>query len=234
MPSHRHLLTGLLLAALPLATSAQTSDEAPKSLNWNVTATSEYLFRGISQSDDKPALQAGFDYNFSTGLYAGAWTSTVDFGDSTDAELDTFVGWNRDLGESLNIDLQWIRYNYVGEPAAVDYAYNEWIGILKVSKVYGFTLGYTDDYINTGENGFYYAVAGDWDLGSDYALHAGVGYTVIGGPAKNYLDYSLGVSRKFGVFTVGLNYTDTSKGARTNFGKDAGEEKIGLSVSIEG
>ncbi len=233
MPNHCRLFAGLLLSALPLMANAEPEEET-KSLSWNVAATSEYLFRGISQSDDQPALQAGFDYAFSNGVYAGAWSSTVDFGNSTDAEIDTFIGWNHDLGETLNLDLQLIRYGYLGEPAGVDYTYNEWIGILKVSKTYSFTLGYSDNYINTGENSFYYAAAGDWDLGSDYALHAGAGYTMLGGPAKNYLDYSLGIKRKCGLFTLGLMYTGTSNGARKNFGRDASEGKINVTVAIEG
>ena len=224
----------LMVSALPLAASAQDTEESGAGLSWNLTATSEYFFRGISQSDDRPALQAGFDYAFDSGFYAGAWASTVDFGDSTDAELDAFIGWNRDLNTAINLDLQMIRYNYIGEPAGVDYAYNEWIGLLKISDTYLLTLGYTNDYLNADVDSLYFGVGGEWDLGSDYLLTAGVGYTTIDGPGENYFDYSIGVSRTFGLFNIGLSYIDTSSAASRMFGRDASEGKVMLSVTIEG
>ena len=89
---------------------------------------SDYMFRGVSQSDDHPALQLGADYSFASGFYVGVWGSNVDFGDSTDAEIDTFIGWNGDVADGVNLDVMLNRYNYVNEPSDVDYAYNELIG----------------------------------------------------------------------------------------------------------
>ena len=122
----KQLISLALLAMMPLAAQAQEEDES--GFNWNAAATSEYLFRGISQTDDHPAIQAGAGYSWSNGLYLGAWASNVDCGEDTDAEVDTFIGWNGDVTESVNLDVQLVRYNYIGEPAGVDYAYNELIG----------------------------------------------------------------------------------------------------------
>jgi uncharacterized protein (TIGR02001 family) len=55
----------------------------PGSFSANVSVVSEYFFRGLSQTDDAPALQGGFDYSVELAkpisLYAGVWGSNVDF-----------------------------------------------------------------------------------------------------------------------------------------------------------
>jgi uncharacterized protein (TIGR02001 family) len=168
----KQLISLALLALMPLAAQAQEEDSS--GFTWNAAATSEYMFRGISQTDDHPAIQAGAGYSFSNGLYVGGWVSNVDFGsadEDTNAEIDTFVGWNGDLGPT-NLDVQLVRYNYVGEPDGVDYAYNELIGKLTFAENYSATLGYTNDYLNTSTDSIYAAVGGSWDVGAGVNLTA--------------------------------------------------------------
>ena len=173
----KQLISMALLALMPLAAQAQEDDGS--GFNWNAAATSEYMFRGISQTDDGPALQAGAGYSFSNGLYVGGWASNVDFGESTDAEIDTFVGWNGDLNDAVNLDVQLIRYNYVGEPDGVDYAYNELVGKVSFAENYSATLGYTNDFLNTSTDSFYGAVGGSWEVGDGYNITAGLGYSTV-------------------------------------------------------
>lgn len=226
------LISLALLAAMPLVAHAQ--EEADSGFNWNAAVTSEYMFRGISQTDDKPAIQAGAGYSFSNGFYVGAWASNVDFGDETDAEIDTFIGWNGDIAQNVNLDVQLNRYNYVGEPDGLDYAYNELIGKFTFAENYSATLGYTNDYLATGENSIYTAVGGNWTVGYDINLSAGVGYTSNSGPFESYLDYSVGVARDFGPVNVALGYIGSDKKAADLFGKDNAEDKLVLTFSIGG
>lgn len=221
-----------LLAALPLA--AQAQDEDDSGFNWNATLTSEYLFRGISQTDDQPALQAGAGYSFSNGFYVGAWASNVDFGDQTDAEIDGFIGWNGDLNDSTNLDVQLVRYDYVGQPSGVDYAYNELIGKATFNEQYTVTLGYTNDYLNSSENSIYGAFGGSWDVGWDMSLNAGVGYTSNSGGIDDYMDYSIGLSRDFGPVNASLSYVGTDGNAEDLFGEDNAEDKFVLAFSVGG
>lgn len=225
--TRKTLLAALLLAALPGAAAAE-------GFTWNATVASDYLFRGVDQNDDQPALQLGAGYGFSNGLYVGGWASNVDFGDSTDAEYDLFVGWAGDLSDTTSLDVQLVRYDYVGEPSTADYAYNELIGKLGFAENYTATLGYTNDYLNSDEDSFYYNLAGSWEFAQDYTFNAGVGYTTIGGPAENYLDYSIGVSREFGPATVALSYVNTDSNAEDNFGPDNTEDKILLTIAFGG
>jgi uncharacterized protein (TIGR02001 family) len=230
----KQLISLVLLALMPLAAQAQEEDSS--GFNWNAAATSEYMFRGISQTDDHPAIQAGAGYSFSNGLYVGGWVSNVDFGaadQDTDAEIDTFIGWNGDLGPT-NLDVQLVRYNYVGEPDGVDYAYNELIGKLTFAENYTATLGYTNDYLNTSTDSIYAAVGGSWEVGAGVNLTAGLGYTTVQGPEDGYLDYSVGANRDFGPVNIGLGYIGTDNTAEDLFGKDNTEDRLVLTFSVGG
>lgn len=228
----KHLISMALLALMPLAAQAQEDDGS--GFNWNAAATSEYMFRGISQTDDHPAIQAGAGYSFSNGFYVGGWASNVDFGESTDAEIDTFVGWNGDLNDTFNLDVQLVRYNYVGEPDGVDYAYNELIGKVSFAENYSATLGYTNDFLNTDTDSFYGAVGGSWAVGNEVNLTAGLGYTTVQGPEDGYLDYSVGVNRDFGPVNIGLGYIGTDSSGEDLFGKDNAEDKFVLTFAVGG
>jgi uncharacterized protein (TIGR02001 family) len=230
----KQLISLALLALMPLAAQAQEEDSS--GFNWNAAATSEYMFRGISQTDDHPAIQAGAGYSFSNGLYVGGWVSNVDFGaadQDTDAEIDTFIGWNGDLG-ATNLDVQLVRYNYVGEPDGVDYAYNELIGKLTFAENYTATLGYTNDYLNTSTDSIYAGLGGSWEVGAGVNLTAGLGYTTVQGPEDGYLDYSVGANRDFGPVNIGLGYIGTDNTAEDLFGQDNTEDRVVLTFSVGG
>ena len=104
----KNLTTNLTLAAaLTLALSAfggmaHAEDAKPEAkpdneVSYNVALTSDYRYRGVSQSRLDPALQGGVDYVHNpTGLYAGTWLSTIkwtkDLGGSGDVEMDIYGG----------------------------------------------------------------------------------------------------------------------------------------------
>ena len=227
--TRKTLIAALLLAALPGAAAAE-------GFNWNATLASDYLYRGIDQNDDQPALQLGAGYGFENGLYVGAWASNVDFGDgSTDAEIDTFVGWAGDLSDTTSLDVQVVRYNYLNEPNGTDYAYNELISKLGFAENYTFTFGYTNDYFNADIDSYYYTLGGSWDFAEHYTFNAGAGVTVIDqGPLENFIDFSVGVSRAFGPATVALSYVGTDSEGEDNFGPDLSEDKFLLTVGFGG
>ena len=79
-------------AALAVATLAGTASAQDAQVAFNVVGTSDYVFRGFSQTGEDPALQGGVDLTIGS-VYLGAWASNVDFGDSTDAEIDVYGGY---------------------------------------------------------------------------------------------------------------------------------------------
>ena len=226
-------------AAVAQKEAIEPEEEESSNLSWNLALTSDYVFRGITQTDFDPALQGGLDYSFGdTGLYVGAWASNVDFADSEgpDIELDYYIGWNHDLSETLNLDLSLVRYSYMGEQEAYgNIDYNEVIGALAYDEMLTFTVAYANDYSNSGYSSLYYNLAGSWDLGNDFAVNAGVGRTNFSDDVGSYTDWNLGVSRQFGPVNAALNYYDVTGGFIDDvFGDEKASDRVVLTLSIEG
>ncbi len=85
-----------LIATAMLATTATAQAE----ISGNVSMASDYIFRGVSQTDNQMAVQGGFDYEHESGAYIGTWASNVDsnfFDNHTDPEieLDLYAGYSR-------------------------------------------------------------------------------------------------------------------------------------------
>ena len=208
-------LKAALLAALLLAPAVSFAQEAEAESNfsWNAGVVSDYVFRGVSQSNREIALQGGLDYAFGdSGVYVGTWGSTVDYGDydAPDFEADFYIGYNTDLGEKFNLDLMVTRYTYYGEEngyGSIDY--NEFITKFGMKDVATLTLGYSNDYANTGEDYMYANLGNSWDLGKDFSLNASFGRT-FDDTNGDYNDWNVGVSKSFGGVEFGLNYYDTN------------------------
>ena len=98
------LAAATALTALPPVSHAQ---ENP--LSFNVSLTSDYRYRGISQSRLKPALQGGADYALPNGFYVGTWLSTIkwikDAGGGADVEWDLYGGYKGELSPGLGFDV---------------------------------------------------------------------------------------------------------------------------------
>ncbi|WP_301750449.1 TorF family putative porin [uncultured Erythrobacter sp.] len=100
---------------IDLATATGQEEEASDiTLSGSATLTSDYRFRGVSQSDEGMAVQGGFTLAHSSGLYAGAWGSNLSgwgtFG-GANMELDLFAGFKLPVGEgTLDTGLVWYMY----------------------------------------------------------------------------------------------------------------------------
>lgn len=91
-------------------------------LTANIALTSDYIFRGISNSDRKPALQGGIDYAHPDGWYAGSWASSVDFSDGGEAkmEVDAYFGHAGSSGK-FSWNAGWMAFVYPGASSALKY-----------------------------------------------------------------------------------------------------------------
>jgi uncharacterized protein (TIGR02001 family) len=114
---HALVLTGLV----GVPTVAMAAEESPHSLSANVTLTSDYVFRGISQTGGEPAIQGGLDYSHASGFYLGTWASNVgwleDFQgyQKGNVEIDLYGGFRGDIGSTgLTFDVGAIQYMYPG------------------------------------------------------------------------------------------------------------------------
>lgn len=201
----------------------------------NVTLSTDYRFRGVSQTSNNPAVQGAINFNHESGIYAGLWGSNID-GLGT-AEVDATLGYATKLALIPNVkstlDVGYIRYGYFGSgDAAPDNEqpdYNEVFAKLGFSDalIQGDSLiggvNYSNDYFNNSDDFWYFSgtyTAPIVDTG--FGLVAGVGYNVfknkemmaraVGGDGKedNYVDYKAGVN--FGVqgLTAELAWVDNN------------------------
>jgi uncharacterized protein (TIGR02001 family) len=233
------IIAGLTAAALgAAAATAHAADAAPApehTLTGNMGLYSQYIFRGLTQTDRDPALQGGFDYAHSSGFYLGTWASNIswlrDFGAYSNGgslEWDFYGGYKWGFAEDFTLDVGGLYYWYPGDPAP---------GVVKATtfEVYGalswkwLTAKYS---YALSDNVFGVANAdGTWylDLSANVplvdkltlALHYGIqefdGSTPAGvsnDSFASYKDWKVGLSYSLPKdFTVGVFYSDTSMNA---------------------
>jgi hypothetical protein len=116
------------LAAAALVPAFACAQDKPVSFAFNGGVASDYVFRGISQTDEKAQVFGGADATFAGGKgYAGVWASNVDFNNGTNAEVDVYGGFKPTAGP-VTFDLGVIYYGYVGSPSGSHQPYVEFKG----------------------------------------------------------------------------------------------------------
>ena len=80
----------------------------------NVALSSEYMWRGMTQTDGQPAVSGGFDIYGESGAYFGVWGSNVEYGDDAKMELDYYLGYAGELDNGLNYDIGYLLYDFPG------------------------------------------------------------------------------------------------------------------------
>lgn len=219
--------------------AAAAAEEPASNFSWNLGVTSDYVFRGITQTDFDPALQGGLDYAFGgSGWYAGVWASNVDFVavGTPDIEFDAYFGYGTAIAEDWSLDLHAIRYFYFGESdgfGSLDY--NEYFVAVSYAEMITFTVAYANDYANLDYSSTYFGLTGAFDVGNGFSLNAGVGYSDFSKSVGSYTDYNIGVSRSFGPVEAALTYYDTTGNyADSLYGGDNTSDTFVISFKIGG
>ena len=210
------LWTALAAAlAFTLPAHAQESGSA-WSVGGEITAASDYVWRGVSQTQEDPALQLEAYVEHESGFYVGAFASNVDFGDPADGidyELNPYVGWAGELGEGVELDVFLQRVAYPGHNGAdYDIDYTELEASLGFARYYNVGFAYSPDIFNLGAKGWYYTAGAEWPLGETgltLAVQAGH-YDLDEAAGDSYNDWRVGLGRDFGPINAQLQYTDTS------------------------
>lgn len=184
-------------------------------LSGNMTLTSNYVFRGISQTRNLPAVQGSLTYQLPVGVYANVWGSNVKFLD-TDAtvELDSIAGWRGDFWEDYSLDVNFARYNY---PGATELSYNELNSVFNY-KILQLGYSYSGDAFATHGVGRYYLIGLNYDIPPEYiycienvSVHATTGHFTLPRAAGNsYNDYSAWISKGFKNYLLTLQWTGTN------------------------
>lgn len=245
-------LVGAFAAPAFAADSAHT-------VTGNVSLATDYIFRGISQTQHKPALQGGFDYSHASGLYAGTWASNVNwvreggYKSDNSIEMDVYGGFRGAFAGDFTYDLGALYYYYPGDTQSAASFKNTnstevyaSIGWKFISLKYNHTVsnylfgweGTSHDDQKTKGSG-YVDLSASYDLGNGWGVNGHVGHqTIKHNSGASYTDWKLGVSKDVGFGVVALAYTDTNAdgcGKDTNsycwVGKDVSQARGTLSFS---
>lgn len=229
------LRTGLMAAVIGIGMSgAALAEEAaddgfPGTFSGSVTLASEYVFRGISLSDEDPAIQGSLNWHHDSGAYVGVWASSGEFAEGS-IEADYYLGFGNEVN-GVSYDVSVVYYTYPGDEGNFNYV--EFIG----------KVGY-DFGVAAVTGGVGYVPDGHHAYSDDYAayffsdvtvpipntpLSAGfhIGYTSFGSSDfKDYTEWSAGLYATVVGLNLGLVYQDTDI---SNF--DNADSRVVFSIS---
>jgi uncharacterized protein (TIGR02001 family) len=218
------LVSALLVATTTLMASDESSD---LEMSANVAMTSDYIWRGMTQSGNAPAIQGGFDASFK-GLYAGVWASNVDFGkeDKATTEFDFYLGYSNNIS-NLTYDIGFIQYAYPTTTDELNFG-EAVLGLEYDFKVMSISATY---YLGVDTNDVE-NVEDDWEpednteFGISIPLPLAITIDGTYGQYNKTGDYySAGLSRTFGKFDFSLAYTGMKYDDKTK-GEDGKEDNV--------
>jgi uncharacterized protein (TIGR02001 family) len=211
--------TDLIVTPAPVANAATDTkpDQYPllKNLSGTMALVTNYVFRGVSQSRNLPAVQGGLTYTFPINLYLNVWGSNVNFtssnGSVATVEFDTLIGYRNTYGDNLSYDISVARYNYPGARFA---NYNEINGVLNYY-IFQAGISYSANVYNVHKGGTYYTGGINYDIPSRMAfglcnlnLLAMMGhYTLPRAAGNSYNDYNIQLSKGFNNYSLIVQWT---------------------------
>jgi uncharacterized protein (TIGR02001 family) len=216
------------LSSLPSLSAAQAAPAASP-LTGNVTLTSDYRFRGISQSFKLPALQGGFDYAGPGGFYLGNWNSSISgnqYPNGASLEMDFYGGYKVEIAKDVTLDVGALYYYYPGAfynvPSRQKFNnFEVYAGVSSgplsvkvfyaVSDLFG-TNSATGPSANGDSKGSYYIDANySVEIMPKVTLGAHVGYQSVKNYSDlSYTDYKLGLTYDMNGWMLGANVIGTN------------------------
>ena len=262
----RTLKKSILSIALACVAAPVFAADAPAptpdyTLTTNVGLTSQYVFRGITQTASNPAVQGGADFTHSSGFYLGTWGSNISWftdvnkSSSASMEWDLYGGFKNTIGD-VGYDVGVLQYYYPGTYSALPAGTvkpdtTELYGALS----YGWATAKLSYVVSNGlfgvanANGSYYAdlsvnfpVADTWTINAHVGDQKYTGTATAGAASSDslysYVDYKLGVTKDLGTgWSATAYYTDTNatdagyKIAGVNNGHNLGDAHYVAAIS---
>jgi uncharacterized protein (TIGR02001 family) len=212
--------TWCFLAALGLAVDARAVE-----ISGSAALTSDYVWRGTTQTRGEPAVQAGAKVAGTSGVYASLWGSNVDFGPASDAnsEFDATVGWGKPLSDDWSVDVNLLRYVYPSTSAGLDWT--EANGTLGFRDRAWLSLGYSRDALGGDDAGLYAQLGGRLPVSDRLKLELAVGHYVL--HARDYAHAQLSaVLALAGPVSLRVTAHTTDANAKRVFGDDAAGPRV--------
>ena len=228
-------LTGLALA------SALAAPASADELTANAAVANNYIWRGLTQTENAPAVSGGIDYAADNGFYAGTWVSNVSYapGDVFSYEHDLYLGYSGEFGDGIGYDVGYLYYNYDKE---AEFDFSEIYGSLSVGDfAFGLNILVATEAdeapgqdFGFGETIYAYAdyavtVREDVELGFHLGYHDGDFSEAFNGVPEGYIDYGLSLSKDG--FTFAITGTDLDNPGPDNL--DTDEIKFTISYAVD-
>jgi uncharacterized protein (TIGR02001 family) len=238
-----------LLAAAACLMPGLTAAQAAGPLTGNLTLTSDYRFRGLSQSYRLPAVQGGIDWSHASGLYLGNWNSSVSgnqFPNGASLEMDFYGGYKMAVGD-VTLDFGGLYYFYpgafyngfAGEPKLNNFELyvGAAIGPFSAKVFVAMTdfFGLDETVGGKGSSGSYYL---DLNYATEIApkltLGAHLGYQKVRNYGDlDYVDYKVGLTYDWGGWALGAAYVGTNaEKALYTYSNASGSKFIGNSAVV--
>ena len=198
MKSIKIALTSMFLILSSYASAVEISS--------NVGLSSDYIWRGMSQTKGDLSVNGGFDLSTDMGFYIGTWASNANY-TGTSMELDIYLGFSGEMAENMTYDVGYISVIYPGNDS-LDFE-EAYVGF----NIYGLSILYSD-----GQN--------------DMPSYSEIGYSVDAGPGSFSISYGeyedngdnslVGYDWSVGDFSLGFYYFDFEADANSTNVDDDG------------
>jgi uncharacterized protein (TIGR02001 family) len=229
----RHWTIGFCSVAWLLASEPLFANE----LHGYATLASDYVFRGVSQSNEDPTLQAGLEYQHQDGVFVGLFAARTDYPDSRfgtnqgNMEIDAYLGFSRAAGRHWSWDVAVQHYDFP-DSSGFDYSYNELAANLHFRDILRLGTTVSNDAAANGAGGWTAEIGLRHPLGKWFQASGTLGhydFKQVGWDDYRYWD--LGISAVAGAFTFDARYFDTSDGAESFASPRLTRGRVVLSVS---
>jgi uncharacterized protein (TIGR02001 family) len=202
-----------------------------------VSLTSDYVKRGVTQSDGDPALQLGVEMAFENGFFLGAWGSTVDISRGPavqrDLEVNYYAGYDLDVSESWRLFARMVAYAYPGQTGGFNYDYEEYsVGGSFNDRIW-LEVAWSPDLYDTNRSTTNVDLYAEWPVSSVWSIGGGAGYydtSSLTGSAYTY--WQLGVTASLTWASIDLRVHDTDKWVPIVSAPDRAKSRLALTIQI--
>lgn len=199
--------------------------------------TTDYVYRGVSYSDEGPALQGALDLSFDSGAYLGAWGSSVDIDNGPDRQRDLqfnyYLGFGKAWRNDWLLGANVVAYTFPGTRGNVDYDYVEYSLLANYADRAWIEYSYSPNLFDSGRHTHNVELYAEWPLPENLMLGVGAGYydtSAFRGDGYGY--WQLGLTRPFGPVDLDLRFHDASRAVPVISTPSTAGSRLVLSVKL--
>ena len=228
-------VAGSLIAGSMVAAPAMAG------VSMNVGATSNYVWRGMTQTSEGPAIQGGIDYAHDSGFYAGTWASNIDWTGVPGYEIDFYLGFGGEFAEDWAYDVGYVYYMYPVASDVTEADFGELYGSIGWKGLTLFGAYQTNEKADNVEDIYYVSLDYLLEYGDGMSSDFLVGYYAgdgvkdwNGGDAYTHFYADVSKSTDYGDVTLALSIAGYEDSVASTVGdKDLNDPRVIVSWSKE-